>query len=76
MALGNDYWTSKRPDGSWTVKKSGTSRASSVHSTQDSAWKEARRLARGAGSEAYLKGRDGKIRARNSYGNDPYPPKG
>lgn len=71
----NDYWTSKRNDGKWAVKKVGSERAASLHGTQDGAWKEARRLARGAGSEAFLKDRDGKIRARNSYGNDPYPPK-
>ena len=72
----NNYWTSKRPDGAWSVKKEGSSRASSVHGTQQEAWNEARRLARGSKSEAFLKGRDGKIRARNSYGSDPYPPKG
>lgn len=71
----NDYWTSKRNDGKWAVKKAGSEKASSLHGTQDDAWKEARRLARGAGTEAFLKGRDGKIRARNSYGNDPYLPK-
>ncbi len=76
MANKNDYWTSPRKDGGWSVKRSGTSRAASVHNTQAEAWKEARRLARGAASEAFLKGKDGKIRARNTYGNDPYPPKG
>ena len=27
-------------------------------------------------SELFVHGRDGRIRERNSYGNDPYPPKG
>jgi len=72
MARKNDYWTSKRGDGKWAVKRAGTDRASSLHETQEKAWKEARRLARGVGSEAFLKGRDGKIRTRNSYGNDPF----
>ena len=71
----NDYWTSKRSDGRWAVKRAGSGRAVSLHGTQEGAWKEARRLARGVGSEAFLKGRDGKIRTRNSYGNNPYPPK-
>jgi hypothetical protein len=75
MTAKKDYWTSKRTDGKWAVKKEGATKASSLHSTQENAWKEARRLARGEGSEAFLKGKDGKIRARNSYGNDPYPPK-
>lgn len=76
MARNKDYWTSKRSDGKWAVKKSGSDKASSLHDTQEHAWKEARRLARGTGSEAFLKGKDGKIRARNSYGNDPFSPEG
>ena len=76
MTAKKDYWTSKRSDGKWVVKKDGSSKASSLHVTQENAWREARRLARGEGSEAFLKGKDGKIRTRNSYGNDSYPPKG
>ena len=76
MTAKKDYWTGKRNDGKWAVKRSGSSKASSLHDTQEQAWKEARRLARGTSSEAFLKGKDGKIRTRNSYGNDHYPPKG
>jgi hypothetical protein len=73
---GKNYWTSPRSEGGWSVRKAGAERAASIHDSQEDAWKEAKRLARGAGSEAILKGRDGQIRARNSYGNDPFPPKG
>ena len=66
--MNKSYWTSKRTDGKWAVKKEGSSKASSIHDNQESAWKEARRLARGQGTEAFLKGSDGKIRARNCYG--------
>ncbi|MEM7443757.1 MAG: DUF2188 domain-containing protein [Pseudomonadota bacterium] len=75
MPNSKNYWTSKRPEG-WAVKREGAAKAASVHSTQGEAWTEARRLARGSGGEALLKGTDGKIRARNTYGKDPYPPKG
>jgi len=27
-------------------------------------------------SEMFIQGRDGQIRERNSYGDDPFPPKG
>ncbi|WP_268245296.1 DUF2188 domain-containing protein [Vulcaniibacterium thermophilum] len=27
-------------------------------------------------SELFIQGRDGQIRERNSYGDDPFPPKG
>jgi len=73
--MSQNYWTTKRSDG-WAVKKEGANKASSIHDTQAAAWNEARRLARGAGGEALLKGSDGKIRARNTYGKDHYPPKG
>jgi hypothetical protein len=70
-----NFSTSKQASG-WAVKKEGESKVSSVHPTQSDAWAEARRLARGAGGEAYLKGHDGRIQARNTYGKDPFPPKG
>ena len=73
--MAKDYWTTRHPEG-WQVKGAGNKQASSVHSTQTEAWSEARRLARGNSGEAYLQGRNGQIRARNSYGHDPYPPKG
>ena len=73
--MSSNYWTTKRPDG-WAVKKEGAVRASSIHNKQTDAWSETRRLARGSGGEAFLKGNDGKIRARNTYGKDPFPPKG
>ena len=71
----DNYWTTKGEDG-WKVKREGNQRATSLHETQSEAWKKARFRAKQNGGEAFLKGRDGKIRERNSYGNDPYPPKG
>lgn len=62
--------------GGWGVKKAGASRASSVHTTQADAIAAATRIARNQKTELYIHGRDGRIRERNSYGNDPHPPKG
>lgn len=64
------------PDGGWAVRKAGSSRASGTFKTQDAAISRARSLARTQGTELYVHGRDGKIRSRDSYGNDPHPPKG
>ncbi|MEZ5814854.1 MAG: DUF2188 domain-containing protein [Alphaproteobacteria bacterium] len=75
MANDKNYWTTKHGDG-WAVKREGNERATSTHDTQEGAWNETRRRARGSGGEAFLQGKDGKIRARNTYGKDPYPPKG
>jgi Uncharacterized protein conserved in bacteria (DUF2188) len=64
-----------RPDG-WAVQREGTSRADSVHPTQGAAINRGADLAKGAGGQLRIKGRDGKIRDERTYGNDPYPPKG
>jgi len=76
MANDKNFWTQKRSDGKWEVKKEGAGRASKVTDTQADAWKYAKNKARSSKGEAFLKGRDGKIRERNTYGNDPHPPKG
>lgn len=58
------------------MQKEGASRSSGNFSTQAEAWERAKELARKAKSEAYLQGENGKIRERNSYGNDPRSSKG
>ena len=65
-----------RDGGKWAVRSSGSSRASSVHQNQREAIAEARRIAKAQKTELYVHGRDGRIRDRSSYGNDPHPPKG
>ncbi len=64
-----------REDG-WAVTREGASRASSVHRTQSDAEREGRRTAKNDETEFLLHGRDGRIRERDSYGHDPFPPKG
>ncbi|QIK40912.1 MULTISPECIES: DUF2188 domain-containing protein [Rhodobacterales] len=71
-----NYWTQQRPDGKWESKREGASRASKVTNTQADAWTHSRQKATESQGEAFLKGRDGKIRDRNTYGKDPFPPKG
>lgn len=63
-------------DGEWAVKGEGNSRATSVHSTQQEAIEHGREIAKNQQSELLIHGRDGQIRERNSYGDDPFPPKG
>jgi hypothetical protein len=66
-------------DKGWLVEVEGSGakrRARSTHRTQAAAWKEAKKVARGSKSEALLHGRDGKIRERNTYGQDPRRTKG
>lgn len=62
--------------GKWAVRSSGASRASRVVDTQREARNIAKEQAQRNGVELYVHGRDGRIRERNTYGKDPYPPKG
>jgi uncharacterized protein YdaT len=63
-------------DGNWAVRKEGAQRDSSHHETQAEAIETARQTAQREGSEMFIHGRNGQIRERNTYGNDPFPPKG
>ena len=60
----------------WAVKGEGNARATSVHDTQAEAIDAARQTAMRQQSELLIHGRNGQIRERNSFGSDPYPPKG
>lgn len=71
----NEHVT-KRDDGKWQVKGEGNKRASAITNTQAEAIVIARDLAMKNKSELLIHGKDGKIREKNSYGNDPFPPKG
>ena len=62
-------------DKDWAVRKEGSDRATSVYDTQKDALKAAREIAINQKSEVVIHGRDGKIRDKDSYGNDPCPPK-
>lgn len=59
----------------WAVRRAGSERVTSVHSTQADAYNAGRDIARNQSSEVFLHGRDGRIRDRESFGHDPNPPK-
>jgi hypothetical protein len=62
-------------DGDWAVKE-GAQRDSSHHCTQAEAINAAKQTAQREGTEMFVHGRNGQIRERNTYGYDPFPPKG
>lgn len=62
--------------GKWSVRSAGAQRASKTFATQQEAIDNARNRAKKLGTELYIHGKDGRIRERNSYGRDPFPPKG
>ncbi|WED43647.1 DUF2188 domain-containing protein [Legionella cardiaca] len=62
--------------GGWDVKRENATRASRHFETQNEAIASARKLSRGAGTELFIHGLDGKILRKDSHGHDPFPPKG
>ena len=60
----------------WAVKGAGNSKATSIHPTQAEAINRGKEIAQNQKSELLIHGKNGRIREKNSYGNDPYPPKG
>lgn len=71
----NEHVT-KRDDGKWQVIGEGNKRASAVTDTQAQAIVIAKDLAIKNKSELLIHGENGRIREKNSYGNDPFPQKG
>ncbi|OLT39493.1 hypothetical protein BJF86_08790 [Serinicoccus sp. CNJ-927] len=65
-----------REDGAWKNRVQGNQRASNTHGTKAEAQVKGREMARERGTEHLIKKMDGTIGERNSYGNDPHPPKG
>lgn len=56
-------------DGKWNVDRGG--RTISTHRTQGTAIDKAKPIAKREETEFIIKGRDGRIRSKDSYGNDP-----
>jgi hypothetical protein len=62
-------------DSGWAVRGEGNLRDTSHHHTQGDAIDAARDIAKNQRSEVVIHGRDGKIRDKDSFGNDPCPTK-
>ena len=60
----------------WGVRGAGNERLTSRHRTQGDAIDAAREIAIRNRSEVVIHRPNGRIRDRDSYGNDPFPPEG
>ena len=60
----------------WQVKKANSSKATKITETQSEAIRIARKNAINQKAELLIHGKNGRIREKNSYGNDSFPPKG
>ncbi len=65
-----------RHNDSWATRREDSARVARTYDTQAEAAQAARQTAQRENVETFIHGRNGKIRERNSYGNDPYPPEG
>lgn len=72
--MGKNQHVVKNNNG-WSVKGENNSKATSNHDTQKEAIEKAREIAKNQKSEVVIHGRNGKIRDKDSYGNDPIPPR-
>lgn len=73
--MGRNQHVTLHPKG-WQVKGEGNQRATVVKPTQREATDAARTIAKHQKSELVVHGRNGQIRQKDSFGNDPFPPKG
>ncbi|MET3367399.1 UNVERIFIED_CONTAM: hypothetical protein ABIE34_000620 [Jeotgalibacillus campisalis] len=62
-------------DGQWKSRRQGSSRAFDVGGTKAAQQATGRETAKRDGVEHAIKNLDGTIGQKNSYGNDPNPPK-
>lgn len=73
--MGKNIHITHRENGSWAVIGEKDKKASSLHNTQRAAIKTGRPLAQNNKSEIVIHDRENRIRDKDSYGNDPSPPR-
>lgn len=74
--MGKNQHVTPHSGGGWQVKGAGNSKATVRTDTQKQAIDIARGIARNQESELVIHRPNGQIRDKDSYGNDPFPPKG
>ncbi len=68
--MGKNQHVTPHPEG-WQVKGAGNDKATKVTPTQKEAIDAAKEIAKHQQSEVVIHGTDGRIRDKDSYGNDP-----
>lgn len=74
--MSREIHVTKGQDGTWRVQQPDNQRASAIRNTQAEAKVVAREIAKNQGLEMVIHGVDGKIREKNTYRKDPFPPRG
>lgn len=74
--MGKNQHVTKNSNGGWNVLGAGNTKPSHILPTKQEAISVASGIAKNQQSEMIIHGIDGKIQGSNSYGNDPFPPRG
>jgi hypothetical protein len=72
--MGKNQWVVPTTDG-WGIRGEGNERLTRRTETQREAIDIATEIARNQHSELIVQRESGQIRERNSYGDDPFPPR-
>ena len=76
MSKGKNQHVTPHKDGGYQVKGAGNQKATKTFDTQREAINFGRNIAMNQQFELVIHNKQGKIREKNTYGSDPYPPKG
>jgi len=74
MAKGKNQYVVPTENG-WGVRGEGNSKLTAKTDTKAEALKLGTKIAKNQQSELTILKKDGKIQNKNSFGNDPFPPK-
>ncbi len=75
QAIQNGQHVVPSSDG-WKVQKANSEKVTKIFDNQKEAIAYARKVAINQQSELSIHGKNGKIREKNSYGKDSFPPRG
>lgn len=73
--MGKNQWVSPTSNGKWKVHGEGSSKATKVFDNKSQAVEFGKGIAKNQQSELIVQKKDGKIQSKDSYGNDPLPPR-
>ena len=68
--------TGPHPKGGWQNRVGGSSRAAHLHPTKAAAETKGKEMAKARRTEHIIQDKSGDIQRKDSYGHDPFPPRG
>ncbi|GAA5417010.1 hypothetical protein Pryu01_02071 [Paraliobacillus ryukyuensis] len=74
--MGRNQHVTPHRNGGWQVKGEGNSKTTKITKTQSEAIRIAKGIAKNNKLELLIHNTGGRIREKNSYGNDSFPPRG